>query len=154
MDEDDFWRVISAAGGSAGKEGLHRLQEVLTNLAPEEILGFEDRLGEVLFRLDHRQIAKQPWRDVHEPRWPPRLPGISADGFLFARCAAVLEGRETVAAITADPSRFKRRWDTRAEGVLSVAATAWEAKTGSELNPDRTPPFDYETGSNPDGGWH
>jgi hypothetical protein len=48
-----------------------------------------------------------------EPRWLPRLPGISADGFLYARCAAVLEGKQVVDDILANPRTFKRRWVCR-----------------------------------------
>ncbi|WP_425581195.1 DUF4240 domain-containing protein [Terrabacter carboxydivorans] len=76
-------------------------------------MAFEDRLAEVLQRMDLRPIARQGWRDVSEPWWLPRVPGISSDGFLYARCAAVLQGRETIEKIVADPRRFTLRWDVR-----------------------------------------
>ena len=106
---------------------------------------------EVLRRLDHRVIAKQKWRDVSEPRWLPRIPGISADGFLYARCAAVLQGPEAVAGIVEDPRRFRTRWDDSAEALLYVAGEAWEAVTGRTY--EHQSPINYETGRNPDGGW-
>lgn len=151
MGEAQFWDVIAAAGGSADGQSIHRIWLRLRALPEQEIVGFDDRLAEVLRRLDQRVIAKQKWRDVSEPRWLPRIPGISADGFLYARCAAVLQGPETVAAIVADPRRFRTRWDESAESLLFVASEAWEAVTGRTY--EHQSPIDYETGSNPDGGW-
>lgn len=150
MDEAQFWDVIAAAGGSADDESIHRIWLRLRALPEEAIVAFDDRLAEVLRRLDHRVIAKQKWRDVSEPRWLPRIPGISADGFLYARCAAVLQGPETVAAIVADPRRFRTRWAS-AEPLLFVASEAWEAVTGRTY--EHQSPISFETGSNPEGGW-
>ncbi|AEE47203.1 hypothetical protein Celf_3087 [Cellulomonas fimi ATCC 484] len=103
--------------------------------------------------MDLRVVAQQRWRDISEPSWLPRIPGISADGFLYARCDAVLHGPETVAQIVAEPRTFRRRWDVRAEALLFVAQRAWEARTRRQWDDTRVPPFSYETGSNPAGGW-
>lgn len=148
-----FWEIIGLADGSAEAWAIDRIRTRLLVLDPEEILGFEDRLAEVLHRLDSRSIARQRWRDISEPRWLPRIPGISADGFLYARCAAVLHGPGEVAAILADPSRFKRRWDVRAEDLLVVGPEAWEVRTGRLGEYSHESPLSYETGSNPEGGW-
>ena len=109
MDEAQFWDVIAAAGGSAHDQAIHGIWLRLRALPEEAIISFDDRLAEVLRRLDHRGIAKQKWRDASEPRWLPRIPGISTDGFLYARCAAVLQGPETVTAIVADHRHFRTR---------------------------------------------
>ncbi len=151
MDEAQFWDVIAAAGGSADDQSIHRIWLRLRALPQDTIVGFDDRLAEVLRRLDHRVIAKQKWRDVSEPRWLPRIPGISADGFLYARCAAVLQGPEAVAGIVEEPRRFRTRWDESAEALLYVAGEAWEAVTGRTY--EHQSPINYETGRNPDGGW-
>lgn len=153
MEEDEFWRIIALAGASADDEDLHRISLHLRSLDADRILGFQDRLAEVLFRMDLHEVAKQKWRDVSELPWLPRTPGISADGFLYARCSAVLEGPQMVAAIVAEPRTFRRRWDVDAEGLLNVGVDAWEAATGLPYDYDREAPYSYETGSNPAGGW-
>lgn len=153
MDETTFWALIARAGGSTEEHAIHRIWLGLRGMSAEDALGFQDRLAEVLHRMDLRSIAKQRWREASEPAWLPRIPGISDDGFLYARCAAVLEGAETVAAIVADPRRFKRRWNFDAEELLSVGPDAWEAITGRTWTYDHQTPVSYETGSNPAGGW-
>lgn len=153
MDEAAFWEVIALARGSAGDQDLQRIGLHLRGSEAEDILAFEDRLAEVLHRLDLRPIARQGWRDVSEPWWLPRIPGISADGFLYARCSAVLHGRAVVEQIIAEPRAFKRRWDVSAEALLAVAPEAWEARTGRPWDYARESLFSYETGSNRDGGW-
>jgi hypothetical protein len=153
MDEATFWDVVGRAQGSADEVAIHRIWLRLRQCEPSEILAFEERLAEVLHRMDLRPVARQRWRDVAEPAWLPRIPGISADGFLYARCAAVLEGADEVAAIVADPRRFKRRWDLGAERLLSVASDAWEARTGRAWDHSHQTAVSYETASNPAGGW-
>jgi hypothetical protein len=56
-----------------------------------------------------------------------------------------------VGGIAEDPRRFRTRWDGSAEALLYVAGQAWEAVTGRTY--EHRSPIDYETGSNPDGGW-
>lgn len=153
MEEERFWSLIGDMQGDGSEAGRHRLYLALRRLQPDEILGFQDRLAEVLHRLDLRSIAKQRWRDVSESRWLPRLPFISADSFLYARCAALAEGRATVEAVLADHSRFRRAWDTSAEHLLYVAHEAYEGVSRREWPDDHVSPYDYETGSNPAGGW-
>ncbi|HTW14796.1 MAG TPA: DUF4240 domain-containing protein [Nocardioides sp.] len=153
MDEVEFWDLIALAEGSADETAVHRIWLGLRVREPDEILGFEDRLAEVLHRLDLRVIAKQRWRDVSEPSWLPRIPGISEDGFLYARCSAVLQGPGMVARILAEPRAFKRRWDVRAEELLYVGPQAYEAVTGRAWDYRYETPVSYETGSNPAGGW-
>ncbi|HEX6874984.1 MAG TPA: DUF4240 domain-containing protein [Nocardioidaceae bacterium] len=153
MDEDAFWAVIDDMSGQADDAACHRVFLTLRRRGPDEIVAFQDRLGEVLYRMDLRSIAKQRWRDVETPRWLPRLPWISADGFLYARCAAVAAGRQTVEAILADHRRFARAWDLGAERLLYVAGETYEAVAGRPWPHEHVLPFDYETGSNPAGGW-
>ena len=154
MDEVRFWSLVDEMGGDPTQAGCHRLYLALRRLEPEEIIAFEDRLSEVLYRMDLRSIAKQRWRDVSDPVWLPRLPFISADSFLYARCAAVAEGRETVEAVLADHRRFRRTWDTDAERLLDVAREAYEDASGRDWPDDHIGPYCYETGSNPAGGWN
>lgn len=154
MDEDRFWSLIDELGGEVTDASWHRLYRALRRLEADEILAFEDRFAEVLFRLDLRSVAKQRWRDAADPRWLPRLPFISADNFLYARCAAVAEGRQTVEAVLTNHRRFRQTWNTEeAERLLSVSQEAYESATGQPWPDEHVSPYDYETGSNPDGGW-
>ena len=154
MGEATFWSLITQMRGDATEAGCHRLYLALRQMTPDDILSFEDRLAEVLHRLDLRSIARQRWRDTADPRWLPRLPFISADGFLYARCAAVAEGQATVDAILADHRKFRRRWDLDAERLLNVPREAYEAASGRPWPEDHLSPHSYETGSNPAGGWN
>ncbi len=153
MDEAEFWRLIAVMEGQADDAACHRLFLALRRLEPEQIVAFQERLGEVLHRLDLRGLAKQRWRDTGTPRWLPRLPIISADGFLYARCSAVASGRETVEAVLRDHRKFARPWDLGAERLLGVAEEAYEGAAGRTWPEEHVLLFDYETGSNPDGGW-
>ncbi|WP_246281218.1 DUF4240 domain-containing protein [Cellulomonas humilata] len=153
MAEERFWALIDELGGVADDRGRHRLWLALRRLEDgNEVLAFHDRFSEVLHRLDLRSIATQRWRASDQPWWLPRVPGISADGFLYARCAAVAEGRTTVEAILAEHSAFRRRWEL-AEELLTVAPEAYEATTKRPFPWDRDAPYSYETGSNELGGW-
>lgn len=153
MDEDEFWSLIGTMDGRGDEPACHRLYLALRRRQPEEVLAFQDRLAEVLHRLDLRSIAKQRWRDTQTPRWLPRVPGISADGFLYARCAAVAAGRGTVAAVLQDHRAFARAWDLDAERLLYTAHEAYEGVTGRPWPEEHVEPVSFETGSNPAGGW-
>ena len=153
MEEGAFWHLIAQLGSQRDDAGFDRLSGTIRALPAAEILNFQDRLSEVLHRLDYRAIARQKWRSTEQPRWFPRIPGISADGFLYARCAAVIEGQSTVEGIIADHRRFARAWDLAAERLLSVAPDAFEGATGTPWDYGRPAPVSYETGSNPTGDW-
>ncbi|WP_088285881.1 DUF4240 domain-containing protein [Kineosporia sp. A_224] len=156
MDEDRFWELVAVLGGRADAESCHRLYLELRRTDTDTVVAFGQRLHEVLHRLDLRSIAAQRWRAAQEPWWMPRIPGISADGFLYARCAAVGEGRATVEAVLADHRLFKRRWDMDGEFLLGVVPEAYAGCSGRDWYHDhhgRADLLDYETGSNPDGGW-
>lgn len=153
MDEAEFWSLIALLEGRADDEACHRLFLALRRREPEQIIAFQERLGEVLYRLDLRGLARQRWRDTGTPRWLPRLPGISADGFLYARCSAVASGRETVEGVLRQHRTFARAWDLGAERLLFVAQEAYEEAAGRTWPEEHVLMFDDETGSNPAGGW-
>ena len=153
MDEDRFWTLVAELAGNADDRGCHRLYLALRREEPEDVLAFQDRLREVLFRLDLRSLAKQRWRDVSQPRWSPRLPLVSADGFLYARCAVVAAGHETFEAVLGDHRTFRGAWDLGAERLLYVAEEAYEGSAGRSWPDERAVQYDDETGANPTGGW-
>lgn len=69
---------------------------------------------------------------------------ISADDFLYARCAVVAEGRNYYEKVLNDSSQMPE--DIVFEPLLYLADDAFEMKTGIPFN--YVPTYNYETQSN------
>jgi hypothetical protein len=141
MNEDRFWQLIDmierAQIGEARDDeaALRPLLEALSNETEDDIRAFEDQLARALYRLDGKKLANEAGES-----------GGSDDGFLYARCWVVAQGRERYQAVIADPSRMPKTVDEWFEPLLYVAAEAWQEKTGEEW--DHEPAVSWETGSN------
>ncbi|MER7004535.1 DUF4240 domain-containing protein [Dactylosporangium sp. NPDC000555] len=151
MTEQEFWELIHGVGGLAGflDGGQENLVAALAARSPGDLEDFADHLAGVLFRLDRADLARQPAKDSAERHRPVEM---SADTFLYARCAVVLAGRERYLEVLADPAAFRDFTDVvsqHADGLLEVAPEAYEEATGDEWS--HVEPFDYETGSNKEG---
>jgi Protein of unknown function (DUF4240) len=149
VTEQQFWQLIAELDGSCDDDAFDRLADRLVERGVEDILGFADRLADVLHRIDLRRLADQPFRDAEAPTGPP-VNG-SDDAFLYARCAVVIAGRGTVEAVLDDATAFARPWDLSAEALLTVAPSAYERATGHDWQHES--PTSYETGANFP-GWH
>lgn len=149
LDWDEFWDLIDLLGGRADDDACERLTEVLATRSKSTIVGFADRLAEALYRLDRADLAALPYIDAADRQGVP-VP-MTSDGFLYARCGVVAAGREAYAHVLADSSVFCSYTAAEFDGeaLLFVAGDAWEDLTGRPW--DHEEPFDYETGSNPDG---
>lgn len=149
LEWDEFWDLIDLLGGRADPDACDRLAEVLATRSKAVVIGFADRLAEVLHRLDRAELAAFPHVDLTDPDGLP-LP-LSDDAFLYARCGVVAAGREAYARVTADPAAFcpYTARDREGESLLYVAEDAWEQLTGRPW--EHVEPFDYESGTNPDG---
>ncbi len=153
MELEGFWHIVETAGGVRGFQeegGRQRMTKALTAMPVEEIKAFEDMLSKYLYDLDLRDLARQPVVNAIEDHRPVRL---SSDGFLYARCAVVLEGREAYAEVLRDYERFApftSLYCQHADLLLDVASDAYGAATGQEWDHDTL--FDYETGANA-AGW-
>jgi len=112
----------------------------MAKLASQSIRQFEERLATLLHQLDTQEHAKH----IGEPLYVDAESGFSADGFLYARCAAVANGRDFYAAALADPSCMPK--DMEFEALLSIASSAFEARTGESL--DYQAGCSYESFSN------
>lgn len=140
MDEDRFWQLIDLAGG--GPDGIDALRSGLEALPRKDVIRFKERLARVLYDLDRRTLADQPVffegeEDEEDEDGP--IP-LSDDSFLYLRCGIVLRGRDTVAAVVADPALLATgRWPD-GEDLLYLA----DEVAGKDI--DTT--YDYETGSN------
>jgi hypothetical protein len=127
LADDDFWRLITLLGQptenlGVAKEGYERLVTALSRRNKTDIKRFEEALTYKLYLLDTQSHAERS--------------ETSDDGFLYARCAVVVRGREYYESVRDDPEKMPS--DAEFEDLLSVAPTAYERKTGKE--------FDYETG--------
>jgi hypothetical protein len=98
---------------------------------------FADKLSEKLYRLDTKQHAQ-----AYSANEPDNF--ISADDFLYARCAVVAEGSEYYEKVLNDPSQMPE--NLVFEPLLSLADAAFEQKIGEEFN--YIPTFNFETRSN------
>jgi hypothetical protein len=137
---EDFWSLIDLLGRpatdpEAQDQGLERLVEALSHWTRTDIKRFAESLAEHLYRLDTRAHGEAS--------------DNSDDGFLYARCGVVAEGRERYEAILANASQFPADAEFEFESLLYAAGMAYERKTGDELEYDTG--YCYETGSNLDG---
>jgi hypothetical protein len=142
MTDDEFWGLIDVfEGRNVCDDGPY--ERLSANLAagPEDrIFGFADKLAELLFGLDRRDLATVS-----------RTP-LGDDGFLYVRCAVVVAGRAAYASVLADKTAFLPFTvdaGGHADALLDVASNAYTSKTGLEW--DHLEPHDFETMSNEEG---
>ena len=140
FSEEDFWFVIDLLNWKAEvrNEVLNPAIEELTQHATSHIYLFEDILAEKLHLLDTKAHARAAY------------PGdsFSEDGFLYVRAAVVAQGKEKYSQVLQDSTQIDPNEDF--EPLLSLAALAYEQKTGSEF--DYISPISYETYAN-EAGW-
>ncbi|WP_030275834.1 DUF4240 domain-containing protein [Streptomyces sp. NRRL B-24484] len=139
MDEDTFWQLLDVCrpgGPDPDAHGLAALRARLAHRSLTEVVGFAERLSEVLYRLDRREYGL-------------RLPG---DAFLYTRAAVVAAGRAEYEAVLRDPRRFAPYSDGHlwAEPLLYVPDRVYRALTGREW--DRSTRYSYESSSHR-AGW-
>ena len=131
MDETTFWRLMvgtrDAAGGArdavAAADQAECLSEFVSQLPPEEIIAFENILGDKLnaaYRWDLWDAATliNCW--------------CSDDGFLSFRAWLVGQGPTVYEMAVREPDTLADVADGRCRGkdLLNVALKAYEAKTG------------------------
>jgi len=139
FSEDDFWKVIDKIDWT--KKGLESKTspavKMLAKMPMSNIYLFADKLSAKLYHLDTRIHAT-----VYASNEPDNF--ISADDFLYARCAVVAEGREYYEKVLGDPSQMPD--DIVFEPLLYLADDAFELKMGIPFN--YVPTYNYETQSN------
>lgn len=105
------------------------------------IIAFAEKMAELLYRLDTRQIAQKTYTNIEY---------FSVDDFLYIRCQALINGK----TLYNDIIKGKKRLDKNItfEAILYVPMYAWAKvhnRTPEEYN--YTTKVSYETGSNKDG---
>jgi hypothetical protein len=137
MEIHEFWRIVDQArddsGVTAGPFDEAELAEALVArlmmLAPNEVLGFDDLLGDVLGRLDRPRVA-------HACQLVTGF--LSDDLFSSFRAGLVGLGRQTVEQIIADPDSLaehpvvidiaegrRERMSLDSESLLFAASSAF-----------------------------
>jgi hypothetical protein len=136
-----FWSIIDALDWSKEGNDQDVLQPAIQHLSrhtEEFILNFYDWLSEQLFHIDG-QVYADAYKSKEE--------SLSADLFLYARCAVVANGRDYYERVRANPALFPRQ--LYFEALLDLPHKAYQAKTGKDI--EKAPKFIYETGFNPKG---
>ena len=84
MALDQFWTLVETSGG-----GARELNDLLVCLSREEILAFDQRLDEVIFALNQREI--------------PDITDGSDDGFEYVRLWIISRGQQCFESVMRDP---------------------------------------------------
>jgi len=143
FSEDDFWRVIDKIDWSkkGAENKLKPAVKMLAEMPVSSMYIFADRLSAKLYHLDTKAHA-----EAYAAKDPEHF--ISADDFLYARCAVVAEGKEYYEKVLNDPSQMPD--EIVFEPLLYLADDAFEVKMGIPFN--YMPTYSYETQSNK-AGW-
>lgn len=111
----------------------------LSNFSIEAIQTFQDILSEKLYQLDGEQYARHIGRNAYREN-----AYFSVDGFLYARCCVVANGKEYYETVLKNPSQMPK--DLTFGALLRIAAEAYELKTGKQFK--YIPKYIYETYAN------
>jgi hypothetical protein len=141
-----FWGIISLFNWKETDDEkiIEPAVKYLSKLKVADIRQFEENLTYKLYCLDTKEHAK----NIGEYSYNERDDYISADLFLYVRCAAVVNGKEFYERVLNDPTLMPK--DIDFEALLGLSAKAYELKTKKEF--DYTTGCDYETFSNM-AGW-
>ena len=146
MDDATFWRLIGMLDWDQTGDDDGVAEPVIAALASldaDEIHAFQNMLAAHLWELDGRAWAKQSGDGIW---WGND--SLSSDGFLYARCVVVANGKAFHEAVRLDPAKMPKEMEF--ESLLYLAPKAFERKTGRQY--DRPTDVSFETYSNT-GGW-
>lgn len=143
FSEAEFWALIDRIDWSCKRpeEKVVPLVKALADMPVSSICLFADWLAKCLHDLDTRAHAMA--YAANEPEG-----FISADDFLYARCAVVAEGKAYYEKVLKDPSQMPD--EIVFEPLLYVADDAFEMKMGTVFN--YRPAYTFETRTN-EAGW-
>ncbi|MFN0037460.1 MAG: DUF4240 domain-containing protein [Saprospiraceae bacterium] len=148
MDEAQFWALIDLLDWRTldADSITDPTIEALSRFSKDDIHAFHDLMNEKLYSLDGRRFAEQLGSN-HYP--PTEGKHFSVDGFLYARCCVVANGKTFYESVLADPSKMPKEYGF--ESLLYLPKKAWALKTGRD-NYGYFPKTWNETFSNP-AGW-
>ncbi len=141
MTDNKFWQILKKFDWYNAGDDDEVMQPALNHLAQledEEIFAFEERMAELLYALDTRELADKLYAEDEY---------MSGDIFLYQRCCVLVNGKDYYNGILngielPDP-------DLEFEAILYLPSRAWAKKHNAD--PDDYPYItktSYETGSN------
>lgn len=128
LSDQQFWQLIAELNPSS----MNSLVEKLSKLEVADILEFQELLTEKLYQLDQIEFIQNSGAAAE-----------SADGFLYARCYVVGNGKEYFESVRSHPELFPK--DVEFEDLLYIAQQAYTKKTGKPFV--HTTHYSYETGA-------
>jgi hypothetical protein len=137
MSEEDFWAIIALLDWSKAGDDEQVLSPAITalsKLGKKSIHGFEERLSFLLYQLDTKEHA----RHIGSESYKEPDGYISADWFLYVRCAAVANGKNVYDQAFKKPELMPK--DVEFESLLGLANAAHMHRYEEDM--------DYETGCN------
>lgn len=143
LNESLFWEIIALFDWTKKGDDQAVLAPAiafLSDLEIKEIKAFQDILSEKLFLLDGEKYATEIGQFAYGK-------DFSVDIFLYARCCVIANGKACYEKVLRNPKAMIK--DLTFEPLLSLAAKAYELKTGKEL--EYVPAFNYETFFNSEG---
>ncbi len=127
MDDAQFWSLIARLDWDHEGDDDRVVLPVVQALAAMprgEIAGFHDLLARKLHALDGREWARASGGMI----WWEEPSSLSVDGFLYARCVVVANGRAFYDNVLANPAAMPK--DVEFEALLDVARQADERQNG------------------------
>lgn len=149
MSEAVFWELISRFNWKKSgddDEVMAPASNALARMTVKDIFAFDDILAAKLYALDTREVCRGVYRDQLNPDDGDDY--ISADDFLYVRCAMVASGKKVYESVLADPMTSPQ--EVEFESLLSLAQMTFEAKTDEEY--EHSPKLSWESFSNK-AGW-
>jgi hypothetical protein len=148
MDDTMFWSLIDRFDWSKEEDDdiIEPAVMAIALLPDSQIAEFQQILARKLYALDGRAWA----RESGELIWFGDPDRVAVDGFLYARCLVVANGREFYDAVVVDPTTMPK--DADFEAILMLAADAYDRKTGLVWDELDETDVSYETFSN-EAGW-
>lgn len=146
MCDELFWEIISTLNWNYEGDDDKVLESAVKKLMKmyvKDIKEFEEALAYKLFLLDTKEHAN----NVADCDLQGNDDFVSADSFLYARCAVVANGSEFYKLVLDEPKNMPK--DIEFEPLLYLASTAYELKTKKDFN--YTTGCSYESFSNRDG---
>ncbi len=144
LGEPGFWKVISKLDWNKVGDDAAVLEPAVDFLSGQplsQIYQFVDQLAEKLHQLDTKSHA-QVFLDDEEAEGY-----LSADDFLYARCAVVASGETAFKTVLTEPAKMPT--ELTFEPLLHLANAAYRRKTGKEAT--LKPAISYETYNNRNG---
>lgn len=130
LSEEGFWKLIALLDWSKTGNDDAVIEPVVAALANgplRHIYDFRDILSQKLYLLDTETHARQ----IGEDAFGESSSGFSEDGFLFARCCAVANGKTAYEAALKNPAQMPK--DLEFAALLRIANEAHRRMKGTAL---------------------